>query len=262
MTTEPDLLKAVLDKPDLDPPRAAYAAWWSAQPDPALKARAEFVRTQLALVSGAARMGHEERHKLGYRESDLLKAHARAWDRPLAAMVASMKYDRGFAELVVAHAAEFLQRAPQVFALAPVRHLDLTMAALSAEKLFASPYLARVRSLSLNKCGLTDAHMELLAASPHAAGLRWLSLDENALTVAGADAIARSPHLKRLAYASFYGNPVDPSDRYATDGDDIASVWKTPEGKLLEGRHGPLPWLRRGGPTIADVVPDRFRTAP
>src|SRR3954451_23089726 len=67
------LFQAVLDHPEDDAPRLAYAAWCDAHADP----HGEFIRVQCAL----ARLGPDDpqRPDLAARERALLQAHAREW---------------------------------------------------------------------------------------------------------------------------------------------------------------------------------------
>lgn len=259
MAKEDELLKAVLDSPDDDAPRLAYADWCEQQSDPQTRARGEFIRAQITLVNLGQGMPHEQKFELGYREETLERDYRLAWAGSLATLVDDFQYDRGFVELVALSARGFLDRAPQLFALAPIRHLKLTEVRIVADELFASPHLRKIRSLDISRCGLNDAHIKMLAESPELRQLRWLSVAENNIGFDGADALAASTQLKRLTYANFFGNPVNPCAKYSQENEFIMATWLPDEGKLLEARHGYVPWLHRDAQTIYDLVPDRFR---
>jgi uncharacterized protein (TIGR02996 family) len=258
MPLEAELLNAILEKPDEDAPRLACADWCEHQNDPALKARAEFIRAQLELVSAADLLSHEDWYFLSSRATDLLTAHRLRWDVELNSLVNDRSYHRGFIELVMLPASAFLARAPALFALAPIRHLDLVEAHHCAAELFASPYLDRILSLSLKRCALDDADLSLLAASRHLGELRWLSLAENEFGIEGIEALARSPGLNKLVHADFQGNRVDPGEQCSVDNDLIMDRLMPEAGEALERRFGRLVWLHTTGDTLKEAALDRF----
>lgn len=254
------LLKAVLDDPNNDEPRLKYADWCERQSDEPTKARAEFIRLQIeiAQMSSTAVNRGEAYHQM-YREMKLYDAYKVDWVSTIRALVDGFEFNRGFVELVKLTARDFLDHAKQLFDIAPIYHLELTNVATDADELFASSHLERMRSLRMDNCGLNDSHLQLLAASPHVAKLRWLSIRENEIGMTGIEALVKSPHLKQLAYTNFTGNPVDPCEELGIDGDVVVATWLPEEGKILESRHGYIPWLHRNGETISDYHPSRFR---
>ena len=83
--------------------------------------------------------------------------------------------------------------------------------------LVASPALASVRSLGIERCGLTDQGVTWLAQSPHVSGLRELYLCNregietgplNEIGDAGALALASSPHLGQLETLDLWNTGV------------------------------------------------------
>jgi uncharacterized protein (TIGR02996 family) len=50
MNEEEALLQAVLEHPDDDGPRLAYAEWAERQPEESIRARAAFIRAQIAIL--------------------------------------------------------------------------------------------------------------------------------------------------------------------------------------------------------------------
>lgn len=261
MAEQDELLQAVLENPDDDAPRLAYAAWCEQQSDEPTRVRGEFIRTQIRLV-GQTNLSYEDWFDLSNREEQLRKAYRTAWAGALVTLVNEFTFNRGFVEYISLSGRGFLDNAQQLYAVAPILHLKLSYVVGVFDELFASSHLRRIRSLDLERCGLTDQHIKRLAESPVLEHLRWLSLAENNLNIAGAEALAGSPLSKQLVYVNFYGNPVDPGGLYALDNEFIMDSWLPEEGKILESRHGFLPWLHRDAATIYEVVPNRFQLSP
>lgn len=253
-------LEEVLRRPDEDEPRLAYAAWCGRQAlSAATVARGVFIRAQIDLVRKRATGTWEELHLAGHAANDARREHGDAWDGQLRSLVSSVVYDRGFVELVRMSAAEFLGRAAELRGLAPIRHVDLTGVVEAGPEFWGSEALAGVRSLSMDRVGLTDREAAALAGSPHLGELRWLSIQDNLLTRKAGDALGASSGLGRLVYVGMRGNPYDPTNRYSHDGEIVGSVWLPPEGERLERTHGPKAWLHWVGQTFAELIPDRFR---
>lgn len=253
MTDEAARLKAVLDAPEDDAPRLAYAQWIESQGDAISLARGELIRAQIellhmdpALVNSGLALGTQQ------RISDLIDLHGSSWGQALAGLVDAFQFERGFVGWIKLRARSFLDHGDRILGLAPVQHLDLTGIRDVDEALTDSPLLDGIRSLSMNRCGLHDLHLQMLAASPHVANLRWLSVAENRLTIAAAEALAASPHLGNLRFAEFGGNPVDPVEQLGYDSGIVVSSFLPPEGKAIEARFGRQAWLHR------DVIHGRF----
>ena len=183
--------------------------------------------------------------RLDRRISNLLQRFGGVWRESLSQFATAISFKRGFVEFVTMKAAGLLQHGEELFASAPVRHIDLTDVRDVDERLFASPFLAGLRSLGMDGCGLYSFHIRLLAHSGVTAGLRWLSLEHNHLDIGAAEALAASAHCKNLRYAEFNGNPFDPMERMGWDSGALISVDLPPEGEELERRFGILPWLHR-----------------
>ena len=244
MTNEAEPLQAVLDAPDDDAPRLAYAQWCDDQGDEASKARATLIRGQIELD---ALEPHAEptAHSLGLRQrvQDVLDRHGATWAGPIAGMVDRVHFVRGFVGWVELSAQAWLDHGAQLRALAPIQHLDLTGIRQVDEALFDSPLLAGIRSLSMADCGLHDIHVQLIAASPHFAELRWLSLAENNLGQPAAEALAASSLLPALSFVELHSNPFNPTEKLGYDGAELVAAWLPDEGKDLEARFGPQAWL-------------------
>jgi uncharacterized protein (TIGR02996 family) len=257
MTEEAALLRVVLDDPDADAPRLAYADWCGRQEGEAWIAREEFIRTQIRLDHTDPDLVRRGRtFGMQHRIGELSDRFGEAWAGPLAELVEGYSFQRGFIGLVKMRARSFLEHGERLFTLAPVQHLDLVGVRDVDEKLFFSPLLGRLRSLSMNACGLHDLHLQMLAASPEVRNLRWLSVADNHLSLAAAEALAESKFLKGLRFAEFRSNPVDPTERLGMDSGILVSSWLPPEGKDLEQRFGPLAWLHK------DLETSRFSSQP
>lgn len=260
MTEEENiLLQAVLDDPGNDEPRLRYADWCEQQSDETIKARAEFIRKQISLVNEFDSMEYGDWFDAAHLIENLQTTYSTDWAGTLTTLVDEYTFDRGFVELVKMSAVGFLERAEQLFTLAPIRHLKLTGVRPFVEDLFASPYLNKIISLDLERNDLNDNHLKTLAESPVLQNLKWLSVAENNIEIEGADALAGSALSEQLVYVNFYGNPVDPGEQYSKDNEAIIDSWLPESGKQLEAKHGHLQWLHRDAETVYKIEPDRFR---
>lgn len=245
MPTAADFERAVLQDPDADEPRLAYAEWLAARGDP----RADFIRAQLALAQAhRAHAGVSEwagPHDLSKAH---LEQHGALWRLPLEpfvieGIVSKPRFYRGFIEHVAMDAADFAAHANRLFAVAPIRHLTLTGVA-KAPMALASPALERMVSLTLAANYMGDNPVAILANSPHVHRLAWLDLSHNDIGMPGLEALAGSANLPSLVYVNFVGNKVaDPSESFGSEGEAILTTDETDLGRQLERRFGPLRWL-------------------
>jgi uncharacterized protein (TIGR02996 family) len=241
------LLAAVCATPDDDAPRHAYAAAIAAR-EPA---RAELIRLQLARSAD-----EHKRHALvgapTARERALLDRHGDDWARPLDPFVRptrrprpdpGWRFERGFLAFARVDADTLASLGERLFQMAPIRHLDLDPGPTLRDAL-ASPLLGRLRSLGLPACDLDDDAAIALAANPQLAGLRWLDLRDNQIGEAGVTALGASALIRAIPIVLFAGNPGDPTQQYAFDGDgSIADSWLPAAGAALEAAHGDVAWL-------------------
>jgi uncharacterized protein (TIGR02996 family) len=207
-------LDAILEHPDDDTPRLAYADWLEERGDP----RGEFIRVQCALARLAGPVDDWvawaevalRRRELERRQRQLLAEHGRAWAAPVEGLVSGYEFRRGFVEGITAGYREFAGRAAQLFRLAPIRRVRLVLPMSEVSSLAACPYLARLRALDLTGNRFGDHGLSLLLASPHLQGLTALVLRDTGLTGAGALALAKSPALARLESLDLARNHVPP----------------------------------------------------
>jgi uncharacterized protein (TIGR02996 family) len=248
-------LTVVLDHPEEDAPRLAYADV-VADRDPE---RAELIRIQVELARG--RRTHTRPaswSSLYRRQLALLHRCGAEWAAPVQGLAVAHDFRRGFVEEVTVEAAVFLARAAELYRRAPIRHLTLRSARGLTGPLFASPALARLESLSLYKNAIGDEGAAQLADSPHLAGLRWLDLGFNDIGMTGLEAIAASSKLPALGYLGFQGNKVDdptPSIGGIEDSGVVHDMEYPALGKELVRRFGGRAWLTT--PVRSDWPPDR-----
>lgn len=224
--------------PLADEPRLAYADAVAAR-DPE---RAEFIRMEVELTrrrAGLPAQTSQDDGELSWRSHEKMTTRGPEWARPLRNLVGGFGFYRGFVESVKVGAGAFVDLAPRLYRLAPVLQLDLSGVAPVAARLFGSPHLGQIRTLSLLRNELGDAEVELLAASPHLGELRWLDLGLNRIGAAGLEALAASPNLPRLEWLGFRVNAVDdPTPQHADEYDADSAV-----ARELQARYGPRPWL-------------------
>lgn len=241
MSSERELFDAVVDAPDDKAPRDAFAAWAKTNDPP----RAEFIHAQYDEV--ARRKAGKSDWTTPRRQAQALeKQHGRRWAGPIANMCSKYVFYRGFVEQLTIGAAEFLDHADKLYARAPVRHLSLTGVAAVAPRLFNSPHLDRIVSLSLQRNKLDDPQLGLLAASAHLGKLRWLDIGFNKLSKHGYELLIASSGLGALEYVNTVGNPGgDLGEEIGVDMLDgsIQGARSSKWARDLEAKHGRRRWL-------------------
>ncbi len=243
-------LAAVIADPWADRPREHFAD----AVEPTDPERADFVRAQLD-VARARRAAGVRRKPI---ESDALAAavvglaHGARWSGGIAALLGydgrttpPWRFRRGFVEEVKLPAAHFLRVAPSLYARAPILDVVLTEVKPVAAQLFASPHLARIRSLDLSVSDIGDAEVDLLVHSRHLARLRWLSLYFNRVTDDGVEALANARStLPALRFVRFDSNPcTDPNPVPDEDDGRVYGLLRSAAESDLRSRHGAVPWL-------------------
>lgn len=257
MPEERDLLQVILENPDDDRPREIYAQWCRLHGD---FHRADFIEIQLRFAGPGVEEDSWEAYIFRRREKELVAEHGRAWTGQIAEWVDNYQFDRGFVELITMSAYAFLERAPKLFRRAPIHHLNLTQAGDVIKELLERGYLNNIYSLSMDRCNLTDYHLRELVSDSNLPRLRWLSIGENKIGLEGVKALVDAD--LKLDYVRLFGNPCDPVERYAHDGDRIVERWLPEVGRYLEQEYygNYLPWLHlQNARTIWEVVPNRFR---
>jgi uncharacterized protein (TIGR02996 family) len=203
MKVSDSLLRAVIDQPAEDAPRLVYADWLDEHGD---TDRAEFIRTQIALVRGP---DPAKTADLRRRERELLAAHEAEWTVPLRGVVRRARFERGFPERVSVPA-DVIAGAGKIFKLAPVRHLIVTGTAEGlADMVAGMKQLRSVETLEFRESGIDAAAVARLAASPYLRGLTGLILRFARLENAGARAIAAATGWTRLRLLDLYDCGID-----------------------------------------------------
>lgn len=195
-------LQAILAQPEDDALRLIYADYLEehGQCD-----RAELIRVQIELARGVDDL--QRRKELQIREDQLLTQHEWEWLGPLRKLVrkcevrADARFQRGFVELMVLTAANFVKYSGLIFHSQPVRRVWLRNIGKFAQQLTQVSNLSRLFSLHLECCGddfLAIEDFRDLLASPHLHELPELSLH---LSLGGretVEALVSSPLLPRL----------------------------------------------------------------
>jgi uncharacterized protein (TIGR02996 family) len=206
MTHEDVFLQDILDNREDDTPRRIFADWLLDHHDPVCVARGELIHLQCDLARLPAES--ERRGGLLQRERQLLEAHAREWGSPFGRLGCTCwEFRRGFVEGVGLPASAFLAQAAVLFRTGPVREIKLYQVGAALPEVAVSPYLARLRTLDLEKNELGDADLAALAQSPHLGELDTLMLWCNHVGDAGVRALAGG-RLGRLRRLDLAGNNV------------------------------------------------------
>jgi uncharacterized protein (TIGR02996 family) len=201
--TERDLFAAILADPEDDDARLIFADWCDSVGDP----RGRFLRVQIALES-VGEFDHR-RASLERESARMLARHEKEWVKPVAGIATGATFRRGLIDGVKMTARQFAGSAAELFDRAPVRRLDLLDAGRSMEAVFASPYLGRLRELSLFALHLGHGPLvERLAGCQHLGRLKGLILGRNDLADDAATRLARSPIFSTIHELRLDENPL------------------------------------------------------
>ena len=238
MLNLPDhLYREVLEEPeDLDA-RYRCAEWLEARGDP--------YGTYIRLTVDSF-LHEDDQSSEDYRTWRRLEdKYTAKWLAAVRGLADKAELSRGFVERVDLPARRFLDRAEELFARAPIRHLAVEHAEDCAAELFRSPHLLRMRSLAVG-LHLRDAHVEMLVESPHLANVQMLIVDGRSLTERSIELIATTdnlPKLRSLLLADFTDKYRE-QQIYSDWTDPTGGVWEPPKyARQLEERYGYLPWL-------------------
>lgn len=244
LTTADSLYRAVLAKPAHDGPRRAYASYLESTGDEL----GEYIRLSL-----------EEDRNRGTNKARWLELHNRLMPRlsaPISSWVKSDRPDRGLIAYVRMDGKSFVEHGADVFARAPIQHLDLVDTNDVFAEIVRNPLLAKVQTLSIDRDELGDEEATLLAASPNARNLVYLSLFGNRIGQVGLEAIAASKNLPVLRAFDFGYNDVEsPVATMVSDGVSGLEHGQPggPLAAVIRQKYGDKAWLEM--PPNAD----RFR---
>lgn len=244
-----DLVRAVIESPWSIDARVAFAGWGVENHDP----QGELTWLQLSEARERRSGTYQAAARAATAASALIKQHYAAWVRDVLRVANSPWFARGFVESVSVDAPTFLERADELFALAPIRDIQLVDAAADIEAIAASPHLARLGSLHFyNRSGasaLGDAGLRTLLASPYLSRISLLYLSGNQITSVGVEALASQwQKMPNLIDVGLGNNPVEnPKESTPTDPTTLdmvhTDITLPPFGEQLEATYGTLPWL-------------------
>lgn len=208
MLSESTFRRAILDKPDSNEPRLAFADWLDEHCNPL----GEFIRVQHRL----ARQTDTESIllELENRERELLGEFEAEWLGEIAGLVEWCSFRRGFVDEIALSAASFINHAEQLLTLAPIRVVHFSSVE-DPERLAASPNLRRLRFADFSENPLANAGVRALAQSPHWQELRGLNLSGVGAANSGAQALARSTSLRQLQELFLSDNHIGDDGAYA-----------------------------------------------
>ena len=263
------LLRAIIDQPDEDTPRLAYADWLDENGDSeADGARAEFIRAQVALAAAPAEaLG---RDALAARERELLDQFGWEWAMDFGRDISAWEFRRGFIERVELSLEATPEHIIGVLQKGPVRHLrDTGQFCELGPAVAALPHLKQLTGLEFwGLYAFDDALLRTLLTSPHLAELRTLilhhdrngnmadesviidalnspyrrNIEELAVNVDGMwrgpsravlQALAASPHLQKLRRLNLT-NAGDEGNRPEMDVETLRALGTSPNLANLE----------------------------
>ena len=200
MTHEEAFFQAILESPDDDRPRLAWADWLE---ETGQRERAEFIRVQCQLACFEEEGPEEE--ALRARQQALLADHEFEWAGPLRGLVEKWQFRRGFIEFIQTRAGDFMTHAATILSLAPVRQVDLCGGWLPVDatlaRLDACDELTRLRAVDLTfgYREIGDQMLRTLASSPRLLErLDCLHLVSGRFCEAELAPVLSSPCLRRL----------------------------------------------------------------
>jgi uncharacterized protein (TIGR02996 family) len=194
-----EFLAAINAEPEDDLPRLVYADWLEEYDGE----RANFIRLQIRLARGERLTPAESA-----RVERLEKRHGRSWAGKLTEWALVVGYQRGFPHSVVISAADFYEKAAELFRLAPIRQVTLIGAGNMMRYLVQLPHLDRITALHLTGCHIGDSGVEKLGDCPHLGSLQTLRLGSNGITSAGMVALATSRRLRQLRRLDLPNNEI------------------------------------------------------
>lgn len=200
-------LQAMIENPEDDAARLAYADWLDEQGDP----RGEFIRVECSLAT--LEEDTPPYKKLDQRRDELLKEHGKEWKGRFGKLGIGCSFRRGLVDSAEMSVKQFLQHGEKLLDQGPLTCLklkpfDRRTRQEQFAQLAASPLLARLRQLYLSQNEIDDREMAILAGSPYVKNLRKLWLLINNVGAKGLKALAASPHLANLTSLGLMQNPL------------------------------------------------------
>jgi uncharacterized protein (TIGR02996 family) len=204
-------LSAIRQNPEEDAARLVFADYLDEQGGTANAARAEFIRTQVALAHLPET--DPNRPALEDRENELLRANEAAWIGELPKSITNWKFERGFLTELEGGPSAFEQAGTRAalkhHPVTRVRIVGNTQKPAAFERLAKASWLTRVRELELDNVSLDAGWAGPLLASPHLAHVTALKLHRVSAAQNLGTLLRKSPvfgTLKRLELANWKGN--------------------------------------------------------
>jgi uncharacterized protein (TIGR02996 family) len=211
---ESAFIRAIARDPDEDTPRLAFADWLS---EHGQQDRAEFIRAQCRLEGLPP--AEPQREELLHLANRLLGENEARWSAELGLPANRLGYRRGFPETITTTPTEFARFAERVFAVAPIRSVQLrsleqlpggpreegtthTASPLPADWLkpvLARPEVEFITELDFAGTAITDHHLAAVLACPRLRPLTALNLNSTSHLLPGAvELLASSPAMDGL----------------------------------------------------------------
>src|SRR5262245_4479313 len=188
---EAAFLQTILERPDDDLARLAYADWLLESGDEERAARGELIQVQVQLANRAEGLGDPADWvdvasvpRLKAREQALLARYGKEWAGPVAGLVDGYQFRKGFVESVTLQTGRWLWGGDTLFTLTPLRRVRLTDGI--NKRVADSPLLGRLSGLDFSRSQMGDTGLQVLLGSPHLDRLTWLDLSYCYLTNRGA----------------------------------------------------------------------------
>ncbi len=285
MSDENALLAAIAAHPHEDTPRLMYADWLQENGRPV---RAEFIRVQIEIArrDHLPREALNQYVDLFQRNQELIDGHRAELLGPLAVLPAEMQIEfrRGFPEFIELPVRSFLTHSERISELRPLPRVGVTGVADRWLTFLLNPHtscvtqfsgysnhpedvspeypisesdliegierMARLESLDLEGCGISDLHCDL-AFSFSVPALRNLDLSNNLITDGGVIDLIRTDLPRQLRRLILGGNDITDIGAVA-----LAERWPAGDADRLEhlnlrftniGQVGQAALLRRFG---------------
>jgi uncharacterized protein (TIGR02996 family) len=246
MTRYDELLAAVTSNPEDDAARLAFAAHIRpSEPD-----RAQFIDKQV-------KQAQQRRQARGPRtntDDPLLMQHETTWSRTIAKYATRWIFDRGFIASIRIDPYLFLEYGEWLLKNAPIREVEFSKpmeGPFPMAELVESSLLSRLDTIGLHDDSLTQHDLEPLATCRHFDRLAILSSVELKVDHEIYAILAENSQIRK-ALSVLFSEQGFPGQRYEQTGQDdmqgrAVYAWTdlAPEGRILEARHGYLPWLHR-----------------
>jgi uncharacterized protein (TIGR02996 family) len=205
-------LDAILAEPDDDTHRLVYADWLD---DHGQSARAALIRAQVLLAALAE--DDPARAALEDEADDLLAEHEAEWSAPLRDLALAWEWRRGFPEQATLRARAFLEHGGRLCAAAPLRDLRLIAEPSDLPGLAQSQHLGGVEALDLSRDAagalphwrghlLRDQAVQVLLASPYLKRIKRLSLAGHGIEGPAVQRLVQSGLFDQLTELDLSGN--------------------------------------------------------